>query len=71
MKNKRKTLDKDSHNLRLFLRESILTTNPLKIINFMIIIKRMMLMKNIKQIQINLNHHIKIVIRRNFSVFPW
>ena len=34
MKNKRKTLDKDSHNLRLFLRESILTTNPLKIINY-------------------------------------
>ena len=33
MNNKRRTLDKEARNLRLFLRENILTTNPLKIIN--------------------------------------
>ena len=33
MKNKRKTLEKDARNLRLFLRENILTTNPLTIIS--------------------------------------
>lgn len=33
MKNKKKSLEKETHNLRLRLRESILTTNPLVITN--------------------------------------
>ena len=33
MKNKKKSLEKESHNLRFLLRESILTSNPLKITN--------------------------------------